>query len=57
MGGGWIGYIYAIGGCFLVLLLLGGSTLILYAVARARGDGKTRGSATSLPRRGDDEAA
>ena len=36
MGGGWIGYIYAIGGCMLLVLLIGGSTMVLYAVARAR---------------------
>ncbi|GAB5550076.1 MAG: hypothetical protein RLO52_47670 [Sandaracinaceae bacterium] len=58
MGGGWIGYIYAIGGCMLLVLLIGGSTMVLYAVARARGDGKTKGHVSSVSRgEGPDETA
>lgn len=34
MSGGWVGYIYVFFGCGIVLALLGGSTLVLYAWAR-----------------------
>lgn len=36
MGGGWVGYVYVFFACGVVLLLLGGSTALLYVFARAR---------------------
>jgi hypothetical protein len=36
MGGGWIGYLYVFAGCGVLLGVVGGSTLLLYLVARVR---------------------
>ena len=35
-GGGWIGYVYVFGGCGILLVLLAGSTMFLYTMARLR---------------------
>lgn len=40
--GSWLGYVYVLAGCALVLVLLGGSVLALYALARIRGRGQPR---------------
>jgi len=37
MGGGWVGYVYAIVGCGGFTLLIGTSALVLLLVARVRG--------------------
>lgn len=36
MGGGWVGYIYAIFICGLFVALMGGSTALIYAYVRMR---------------------
>lgn len=54
MGGGWIGYVFAIFGCGISLFIIGASTLFLYGVARAGRD-KDRGEGirvTSVTGRG-----
>jgi hypothetical protein len=52
MGGGWIGYVYTLIGCGGLFVLVGASTLLLYAVARRRGPGP-RVRVTSLTDRAD----
>lgn len=36
MGGGWVGYVFAMFGCVLFVGLVGGSTLLLYGYARVK---------------------
>ncbi len=36
MGGGWVGYVFAMFGCGLVVALIAGSTLLLYGYARLK---------------------
>jgi len=36
MGGGWVGYVYAILGCGVFLAVIAGSTALLYAWARVQ---------------------
>jgi len=59
MGGGWVGYIFAIMGCGVFLALIAGSTAVLYAwakVQRRRGKEPTA-QVSSLASRPDDPAS
>jgi hypothetical protein len=58
MSGGWVGYIYVLVGCGVLVGLVGGSTLLLYAMARvrARRSPGSTAAVTAVPPRREDGA-